>query len=232
MRRIDPDAERLPLEPSELPASAAIVVEALRDLVTPRRLARLRSVAERRIEEVALVLESIDDPHNASAALRSADAFGLSRVDVIPGPGGFLASRAVSKGTHRWLDLHPHRDAASCAASLRAAGYRILVASMEGSVRPEQLPSIERLALVFGNEHRGPSEGMRALADGTYAIPMVGFVESLNISVAAAISLYAATRNRPPPSSEASTRCLARYLLASVREGEARVREYLASRGA
>lgn len=231
MRRDDPRVEELELGGREpLPAPASVVLEALGPLVTERRLGRLRAVAAGRLHGVAPVLESIADPHNASAILRSADAFGIQRVHVVPGPAGFHASRQISKGAHRWLDLVRHPDSEACAEALRRAGYAIYVASMEGTVTPAELASRPKVAVVFGNEHRGPSPAMRERAEGTYAIPMRGFVESLNVSVAAAITLHALTADRSGELSVAEQEELvARWLLATVRDGEQVVGEALES---
>ena len=227
MRRDDPRVEELELGSARpLPAPAAEVIAALGPLVTERRLERLRSVAAGRVRSVAPVLESIADPHNASAILRSADAFGIQEVHVVPGPAGFHASRQISKGAHRWLDLRRHADSEACADALDAAGYAIYVASMEGTVTPAQLAERSKVAVVFGNEHRGPSAAMRARAEGTYAIPMRGFVESLNVSVAAAITLHALTADRRGELSEQEREALiARWLLATVRDGARVVRD-------
>ncbi|HJK91359.1 MAG TPA: RNA methyltransferase [Polyangiaceae bacterium LLY-WYZ-15_(1-7)] len=231
MRRGDPDTYEVELGGgATLPAPARDVIDALAPLVTPKRLARIEGVAAKRTYGVAAVLESIDDPHNASAILRSADAFGVQRVHVLPGPGGFQAARQVSKGAHRWLDLTPHPSPEACAEALTGAGYRILVASMEGELRPEALGEFERVAVVFGNEHRGPSSALRAHAHGTYGIPMRGFVESLNVSVAAAITLHAATRDRPGLAPEDRNALVARWLMADVRDAERIVAEHVRSR--
>jgi len=99
---------------------------------------------------------------------------------------------------------------------------------MEGTVTPAELAERPKVAVVFGNEHRGPSEAMRARAEGTYAIPMRGFVESLNVSVAAAITLHALTADRRGELSEPEREALiARWLLATVRDGERVVRDRL-----
>ena len=224
--------EEIPLaERGPLPAPADVVLAALAPLVTERRLERLRGVASGRLTSVAPVLESIADPHNASAILRSADAFGIQEVHVVPGPAGFHASRQISKGAHRWLDLRRHRSATECADQLIAGGYRIYVASMEGTVTPRELAREPKVAVVFGNEHRGPSPAMRERAHGTYAIPMRGFVESLNVSVAAAITLQALTADRPGELDDERQRHLvARWLLATVRDGERIVRDHLVAR--
>ncbi len=209
----------------ELPAEPAKVIEVLTEVVTEERLARISEIARARTDRVALVLESIDDPHNASAALRSAEAFGVSNVHVVPGRHGFQAARAITKNAHRWLDIERHEDAQACAKRLHEEGYSVYIASMEGDIPPEKLAEEERVAVVFGNEHRGPSPEIRQFAKGTYAIPMRGFVESLNVSVAVAITLYAATLDRPIDTQDLIDARIARMLVQTVRNGDQIVRD-------
>ena len=93
---------------------------------------------------------------------------------------------------------------------------------------PEDLGSVGKAAVVLGNEHAGPSEEMRALADGTYRIPMVGFVESLNVSVASAITLYVASRGRHGDlDASAQSEIRARFLMAQVRDADRLLRDQL-----
>jgi tRNA (guanosine-2'-O-)-methyltransferase len=194
-----------------------VVIEALSPVVTPERLQRINEVVQSRTDELVLVLDRIVDPHNSSAVLRSADAFGVQTVHVIVGEHGFRASRGVSKGTHRWLNVVRYRSAEACARRLREDGYSIYVAAMGADTTPEDLHDTPRLAVVFGNEHRGVSPEMRSLADGTFAIPMRGFVESLNISVAAAITTQTLARDgRARLEAERHEELRARFLMNSV----------------
>ena len=214
--------------PPTLDLPAEVVIAALSPVVTDARRKRIQEVVSARTDEVVLVLDSITDPHNASAVLRSADAFGIQTVHVIVGNHGFRASEGVSKGTHRWIDVVRYEDAESCARGLREAGYRIYVAAMGGEVSPVELPSEERLAVVFGNEHRGVSGKMAELADGTFAIPMRGFVESLNVSVAAAITLQnLADRGLHTLTEPRRRRLEARFLMNSVRNADTVIRQFL-----
>lgn len=200
---------------------AALVIEALSPVVTPARLQRITDVVDGRTDDLVLVLDSISDPHNSSAVLRSADAFGVQTVHVILGTYGFRASRGVSKGTQRWLNVVRYESAEACARSLKADGYSIYVAAMGGETALDQLRETPRVAVVFGNEHRGVSEEMRALSDGTFSIPMRGFVESLNISVAAAITMQTLARNGRPGLSAARRQELkARFLMNSVKNAD------------
>lgn len=197
MRRRNPDAFEPELGIPVLPGSPSEIVRVLGGVITDARLERVRRVAAGRTRRVIPVLEGLTDPHNGSAILRSADAFGIAEVHIVPGPNGFYAGSTVAKGTTQWLDLQPHDTSEACADALTSAGYSIYAASMEGEARLEDLAKLDKVAIVFGNEHRGPSAAMRARATGTYAIPMRGFVESLNVSVAAAITLHGVVADRP-----------------------------------
>lgn len=233
MRPTHPDVTPVPRQAwAPLPASPAAVIAALRPLVTDARIERLRRVISKRSLRVVPVLEELIDPHNISAVLRSADAFGLARMHVIEGERGFRAAKRVSKGAHRWLDIRHHGTGRECIEHLRGDGYEIFAAAMEGTIRPEELRSRPKVAVVFGNEHRGASEAMRSGADGTFAVPMVGFVESLNVSVAAAITLYTARGDSPGDLDEAQRHLLmARFLMISVRDARRIVLEDLERRG-
>jgi tRNA (guanosine-2'-O-)-methyltransferase len=224
MRRDHPDVYLIDEpEPPTVAAPPAVVHRTLAPQVTPARLARMEAVAAARTRDVVVVLDGLTDPHNTSAVLRSADAFGVQEVHVVVGAEPFRAAHRVARGTHLWLDIVRHRTAEACAQALHARGFTILVATMGGEKRPEDLPALERVAIVFGNEHAGVSPALRSQADGTYAISMVGFVESLNVSVAAAITLHAATRGRAPLPEEDRTALVARWLLRTVRDGPALV---------
>ncbi len=229
MRADDPDVYEV-TGPPELPAPAATVIRALTPVVTEARRQRIDEVVASRTEDVVLVLDSIADPHNASAILRSADAFGLQTVHVIPSEHGFVAARGVAKGTHRWLDIVRHKNAESCIVALRERQYSIFAAVMDGQHTPAELRrNADRIAVVFGNEHKGISKPIREAADGTFAIPMRGFVESLNVSVAAAITCYALTAGgRAPLSAPRREELRARYLMNSVRDAQRIVVEHLA----
>lgn len=229
MRTDDPDVFDVSGPPA-LPAPAAAVIRALRPVVTEARSRRIDEVVASRTDDVVVVLDSIIDPHNASAILRSVDAFGVQTVHVIPSEHGFVASRGVAKGTHRWLDIVRHENADSCIRMLHERQYKIFAAVMDAEYTPAQLRrNADRVAVVFGNEHKGISERLRVACDGTFAIPMRGFVESLNVSVAAAITCYALTTQGTRPLSESKQLELrARYLMNSVRDAERIVAEHLA----
>ena len=201
------------------------VIRVLSTMVTPARMVRIEAAARGRTRSVVPVLDGLSDPHNASAILRSAEAFGVQGVHAVPGPYGFRAARSVEKGSSRWLDLQLHPDSATCAAAVVDAGYQLFIAVMDGDETPETLGDRvargEHVAIVLGNERDGVSDAMRARATGSYRVPMRGFVESLNVSVAAATTLYTITQRAPRLDSEADIRQLiARYLMHSVNDAE------------
>jgi tRNA (guanosine-2'-O-)-methyltransferase len=227
MRRDDPEAIDLTVA-TPLPAAAPTVIAVLEPLLTEARRERIEQVIAARSTAVAAVLDGLIDPHNVSAVLRSADAFGVQAVHLIARPERFLASSRVSQGADRWVSLIEHESPTACVHALRARGHRIFVAAVDGRLGPEALAREPRPAIVFGNEHAGVSADMRDLADGTYAIPMRGFVQSLNVSVAAAITLFAAMQGRPGQlDAQAAEELRARYCVLSVPHADEIVAEYL-----
>lgn len=168
--------------------------------ITERRFQRMREVLARRQPDLTIVLENVHDPHNVSAVLRSCDAVGLLRVHLVYTVEQFPElSENVSGSALRWLDLIFHNSIAECYQSLRREGFRIYTTYLGDSSQSADLYTLDLtqpVALVFGNEHRGVSEEAMEAADGNFVIPMMGMVRSLNISVACAVSLYEALRQR------------------------------------
>ena len=227
MRREAPEVAQLARH-LPLPASAELVIAAIAPFITDERKARIEAVISGRTRRVIPVLERLSDPHNTAAVLRSADAFGAQEVHVIETAERFVASTRVAKGSERWLDLVCHSDTEVCVDALHARGYRVLVAAMDGEVEPAGLAALGRVAVVFGNEHAGVSAAMRARADGAYRIPMRGFVESLNVSVAAAITLHSALAGAVGDLDAADRELLrARFLFQSIDHAEQIVHEHL-----
>lgn len=168
------------------------VIEVLTPLATPDRLARFESVLTTRTRDVALVLEDIANAHNAAAIFRTAEAFGFFEVHVVePTTGSFKVSRNIAKGAQQWLDLRWYSETRTAVAGLKARGFSVWVADVQpGAVPIHDVDVSGRVALMFGNERTGPTDGARDLADGRFMVPMHGFVESFNVSVATAISCY------------------------------------------
>lgn len=169
--------------------------EIIRSAVRTERWNRIQQVLGQRLGAVRLVLENVHHPHNLSAVLRSCEAFGVQHVHAVETAADFSFSRRITMGTHKWLTLSRHNTFADCATQLRSRGFRLYAAMLDPSaVRLEELPVDAPVALVLGNERTGISSEAHALCDGCYTIPMAGFAQSLNISVAAAVSLYDVTR--------------------------------------
>jgi len=167
---------------------------------TPRRQARVRSVIERRQPDLTVVLEDVHDPHNVSAVLRSCDAVGIMTVHLVYAieavPKSVFA-RTTSASAAKWVAARRHESIGDCYAALRADGFSILATTLTGqSLDLYEHDLVAPVALIFGNEMRGLSKGAIDEADGQIAIPMIGMVQSLNISVACAVTLYEAFRQR------------------------------------
>ena len=166
---------------------------------TSQREERIRGVLERRQPDLTVVLESVHDPHNVSAVLRSCDAIGVLRVHTVytveDRPATF--GRTTSASASKWIEVVHHDSIEACYAALRGEEARILTTALrDDSTSLYDVDLSQRVALVFGNEQRGATDEAVDLADGTIYIPMMGMVESLNISVACAVTLYEALRQR------------------------------------
>jgi tRNA (guanosine-2'-O-)-methyltransferase len=161
----------------------------------------LRGVLERRQPDLTLVVENVWDPHNVGAILRSADAVGIMTVHLLytveEAPTFRQIGTLSSASAKQWLDLRVHDSARKCFGELREQGYRIYASHLTPqAVSLFDLDATGKTAFVLGNEHRGVSEEACALADAVYTIPMMGMVQSLNVSVANAVTLYEACRQR------------------------------------
>ncbi len=168
----------------------------------PARLERIRQVASQRQMDLAVCLENVHDPHNISAVIRTCDAVGIADVYILYSAPQlrdqpFAAGKKSSAGSRRWVRTHLFRETEACFAHLRQRYDRIYCTWIDDhSQNLYDLDLTTSTVLVFGNEHDGISAQARALSDGSYRIPMVGMVRSLNISVACAVSLYEALRQR------------------------------------
>ncbi|MGC4088965.1 MAG: RNA methyltransferase [Polyangiaceae bacterium] len=172
------------------------VIDALERWVTPERKARLLSVIGARIGSVTAVMDAPHDPHNAAAVVRTCDALGMQEMHIIPREEEPLIARSVTKGAEHWVDVTLHASPALAVQALRARGFALVATHPEGELTKEDLARLPRLALLLGNEHDGLREELTSAADHSVRVPMRGFVESLNVSVAGAILLTAATEGR------------------------------------
>ena len=168
----------------------------LSDFITPHKTALIEEILNKRTRYFTVVLENIYKPHNASAVLRTADCFGLQDIHVIEKENSYKINPYVTRGASQWVDLYKYSNESGnavhdCFTTLRKEGYRIMATSPKaGSIPIHELEPDQKLALVFGNEHEGVSQEILEQADGLVHIPMYGFTESFNISVAASIFLF------------------------------------------
>ncbi len=173
------------------------VVSLLRPHLTHQRIEAIESTLANRTYNLAVVVDGMVDTGNVAAVMRSADAFGVQAFYAVDRSSSYKHSKRTAQGVRKWLDRWVYRSGEEAAAALRDRGYRIVVADLtEDAVPVDQVDFSTRTALVFGNELAGVSEEFRRSADVVAMIPMSGFVQSLNISVAAAICLHEARRDR------------------------------------
>ena len=167
-------------------------------MITERRLARMREVLERRHDDLVVVLENIHDAHNASAILRSCDAFGVGRIALVYTNQVFPEiSGGVAAKVEKWLQIDRFESAEACVAALHSEGIKVYATELTDNAQDYLDVNFSGpSAIVLGNEHAGCSVEMIALADGGIVIPMVGFVQSLNVSVAAAVVMAEMARQR------------------------------------
>jgi tRNA (guanosine-2'-O-)-methyltransferase len=166
--------------------------------MTERRMEKFRRVIAARQPGLTVVLEEIHDPHNVSAVLRSADAVGVPGVHLVYASGRFPKfGKKSSASASKWVRRTKHSSVAECYEALRAEGFTVCATHLGKEAIPlYDLDLTRRVALVFGNEHLGVSPEAAELADVNFRIPMTGMIESLNVSVACAVTLYEAFRQR------------------------------------
>ncbi|MBI1312920.1 TrmH family RNA methyltransferase [bacterium] len=167
----------------------------LASFMTEHRRSLLPKVLLDRTRHLTVVLEDLHKPHNASACLRTCDCFGLQDVHVVENQNEFFAHRDIARGAPQWLTLYRHRDLAEntrpCLQSLKDAGFQIVMTSPhETDCQLETCDIRQPTALIFGNEKFGASPIAREMADHVMQIPMYGFAESFNISVALGVALH------------------------------------------
>ena len=217
-------------------ARPEVVVEALGRVLGPERVARLDAVAGARLSGVVIVLENLHDPHNGGAALRSCESMGIMEVHVIEGKERFRVSRKVTQGCDKWLEITRHQRAEACLSLLRQRGFR-LYAAVPGAATPlEALDPLQPAAFLVGNEHEGLSPAARAACDREFAIPLHGFSQSVNLSVATALTTYTHTTRRSQALGRPSdldehglAELRARYYARDLRGAAEIVRRYLQS---
>ena len=175
----------------------AQVVEILLPHLTDRRLETIDRALDQRTYNLAVVIDGMVDTGNVAAVMRSADAFGVQALYAVDRSASYKHSKRTAQGVRKWVDRWVFKSGDECVAALRDRGYRIVAADLSDDAVPvDEVDFSPPTALVFGNELAGLSQEMAAAAEVTASIPMSGFTQSLNISVAAAIFLHEARRDR------------------------------------
>ena len=205
-------------------ADPAAVCATLAPLLLDERRVRIDGAAAARLGGLRVVIENLHDPHNGAAVLRSAEAFGIQRVDVIESVEPFRFSSVVTQGCEKWLDVVRHATLAGAVAAIRADGFALYAAVPDAAATVEDLDFVRPAAVMIGNEHAGLTAEAIAAADVVFGIPMPGMTRSLNLSVATALIAERAAQlrrraiGRPGDLDEAAVLALrARFYAASVR---------------
>jgi tRNA (guanosine-2'-O-)-methyltransferase len=234
------------------PQLIAAAVRVLQPHISARRLLKVQRLLRARVRDTTVVLESMSDPGNVSACIRTCDALGLSHIHVVENGEPFVPAKGIDRGAMRWLQIQHHASSWQCVQSLRREGFAVFAtdlghgavdmrtavaqsltmkpkpphpssAAADGAAeaQPSALPPLAattaatattaaratrpRVAIVFGHEHRGVSRAMASAADARFFYPTRGFVQSLNVSVAAAL-VTAAFLERTPDYADESLR--------------------------
>jgi tRNA (guanosine-2'-O-)-methyltransferase len=185
------DDDLSPLKTQEL-------IAYLQCFVTEERFQKFLEAIRFRTRHLTIVLEDIFQPHNASAVLRTCDCFGIQDVHIIENRNKYEVNPDVALGASKWLDLFLYNgtgdNTVRCITSLKKQGYRVIATTPhKDGFTPETLPLGQKTALIFGTELAGLTQVSMKMADDFIKIPMVGFTESLNISVSAAIFIQTLT---------------------------------------
>ncbi|MEZ4907243.1 MAG: RNA methyltransferase [Saprospiraceae bacterium] len=171
-------------------------------MLTDRRLEKIERVARNRQSDLTIVLNNVHDPHNIGAVLRTCDSVGISEIFVILNDGfttenSIVLGKKAASSARKWVDVYLYQDVEKCMKDIKSK-YKTIAGTHLGtdSVSCYDVDFTQSLALVFGNEHAGISDEVLPYLDTNILIPQMGMVESLNISVSVAITLYEAYRQR------------------------------------
>ncbi len=218
------------------------LIEYLRVFVTEERFHKFQAVIASRTRHLTLALEDIYQSHNASAVLRSCECFGIQDVHIIENRNKYEINPDVALGSAKWLNLVKYNgvtdNTRACLSHLKEQGYRIVATSPhKNDYTPDTLPLDCKTALVFGTELAGLTPIALELADDFIQIPMVGFTESLNISVSAAILIQSLTgrlRHSKIPwqlNDGEQSEILLNWLQNSIKRSDVLIRDYLKKHG-
>jgi tRNA (guanosine-2'-O-)-methyltransferase len=202
----------------------------------PERAAKFHQVISQRQPTLTVILENVIDPHNIGAVMRSCDSVGIMELYVlyndIPAKKSLILGKKTSAGTRKWLDVHLFKDTDACFEAVKKKYHKIYATHLgESATTPYQADLTEPVALLFGNEGDGLTPKALQYADANIVIPQVGMAQSLNISVACAVTLYEAYRQRlqkgmydtPQLSPQQQQTMFDEYILRAQQKGRIRV---------
>lgn len=170
--------------------------QVLEQIIRPERIERMERVLDARLVGVCALVEDTYKQQNMTACIRTLEAMGIQNVHVIEGDAPFVPNRKITQGCEKWVDLHHHADPEAAAIALRAQGYRVLATSLDAERTIDELDFTAPAALCFGNELAGISPELADLADERFRVPMHGFTQSFNLSVALGICMHTASEAR------------------------------------
>jgi tRNA (guanosine-2'-O-)-methyltransferase len=160
----------------------------LEEFLTNNRKERFQKVLDNRTNHFTIVVEDIFQFHNTSAVMRSCEVFGIQEINIVEQRFGKNIDKEIAMGAQKWVDINKFENISNCIQSLKSKGYQIIATTPHNdSCLLHDFDVTKKSALFFGTEKEGLSQEVMEQADGFLKIPMVGFTESLNISVSAAI---------------------------------------------
>ena len=165
---------------------------------TEKRIEKIRWVVSKRQPSLKVVIENIHDPHNVSAIFRTCDAAGIPKISLLYNIEKFpKIGKKSSASAYKWIEREKFKSVEECYSHLKGENFLIYTSSLNSDSKSlYELDFTKKAAIVFGNEHRGLSQEAEEFADEKFFIPMYGMVQSLNVSVSAAITIYEALRQR------------------------------------
>ncbi len=181
---------------SDLKIHYSLALKYLDSVLTKERVQKIEKVVQNRTFDVAVVLESIYDRGNISAVMRTSEALGFVNFHVIETQEKFKEANRVTQGSDKWVEVKKWKNTLEAVKNLKAQGFKLCVTTLEEAKPIDEIDFSEPVAFVLGNEKEGVSREMLEAADHRMIIPMQGFVQSFNISVAGAIGLYHIQQDR------------------------------------
>lgn len=180
---------------SKIPTIEPSALAYLQSFMLEGRIARFNEMLQERTRHLTIVMDKVVDPYNISAVMRTAECFGIQDLHLLETDRPFKAARKIQRGSVQWVDLYKYEpgeeNALRCIRQLKEKGYKIVATTPHTRQQSIADLNIEQpIALVLGQERDGVSDLMKEHADEFVVIPMQGFTESLNISVAASIMIY------------------------------------------